>query len=211
MKFCWTPRRFWANFFSNQRLIMKIILCLIAIAFATSLHGQGAAGAIAKQRAREAVNQNNVRQGVGAPATPTQPPAGQPGRTLPADPVSKLKADLASISGSSSISAEQKKQFTANMMACARGSKKPTLATVEKFASSLSAALSGKSLEASVQSRLAQDINLALNSASLSAQRTTEIGDDVQAILQTAGQTRGAAVNIVGELKAIVAELQEAK
>lgn len=210
----WTPRCFWVNFWRNQQINMKTIFCLVVLALgvAQHCHAQGAAGAIAKQRAKEVVNQNNVRQGVGAPATPAQPPAAaQPGRPSAPDPVAKLKANLAGISGSSSVSAEQKKQLATDMMACARGSKKPELATVEKFANSLSAALSGKSLEATVQSRLAQDINLALNSASLSAQRITEIGDDVQAILQTTGQTRGTAVNVVGELKAIVAELQGAK
>lgn len=189
---------------------MKLIFCLITIALATAqqVQAQGAAGAIAKQRAKDVVNQNNVRQGVGAPAAPAQPPAAQPGRPLPPDPVAKLKADIAAITGNSAVPVELKKQFTTNLMACARGSRKPTLATVEKFAGSLSAALAGKGIEPSVQTRLVQDINLALNSASLSAQRTAEVGDDVQAILQTAGLTRGAAVNITGELKAIAAELQ---
>lgn len=190
---------------------MKTTFCLIAIALgvANQVYAQGAAGVIAKQRAHEVVNQSNVRQGIGAPAAPaTTPTAAQPGRTLPAEPISKLKADLAAIVGTSSVSADLKKQLTTNMLACARGSKKPSMAAVEKFSNSLSAALAGKSLEASVTSRLAQDINLALNSASLSAQRTTEISDDVQAILQTGGATRGVAVNVSGELKAVVAELQ---
>lgn len=181
---------------------------VLALGAAQQAHAQGAAGAIAKQRAREAVNQNNVRQGVGAPGAPATPPAAQPARPLPADPVAKLKAGLTAITGSSAVSAEQKKQLATDMLACARGSKRPSLATVEKFANSLSTALAGKSLEASVTARLAQDINLALNSASLPEKRTAEIGDDVQAILQTGGLTRGAAVNVTGELKAIVAELQ---
>lgn len=188
---------------------MKVIFCLAALAAASVALADPYS--VAKQRAKETVNQNNVRQGIGAPAAPTQPPAAQPGRQLPADPVSKLKATLTAVSGSTSVSAEQKKQLTTEMLACARGSKKPSLAAVEKFANSLSAALAGQSLEASVVSRLAQDINLAFNSASLSAQRGTEISDDVQAILQTAGQARGSAMNIAGELKAIVAELQDGK
>ena len=97
------------------------------------------------------------------------------------------------------------------MLAAARGSKKPTRAIVEKFGNSLSDALAGKSIEASVQTRLVQDINLALNSASLTPQRMTEVGDDLQAILQTAGVSRGPAVTLTGELKAIAAELQGAK
>ena len=190
---------------------MKTIFCLImvlALGVAQQVQAQGAAGYIAKQRAREVVNQSNVRQGVGAPAAPAGQTPAQPARPLPADPVAKLKASLTAITGSSAVSAEQKKQLAADMLACARGSKKPTLATVEKFANSVSTALAGKSLDATVTSRLAQDINLALNSASLPEKRTTEIGDDVQAILQTGGLTRGAAVNTTAELKAIAAELQ---
>ena len=190
---------------------MKTIFCLIAIALSMvqQAQAQGAAGYIAKQRAKEVVNQSNVRQGVAAPGAPAAPPpAAQPARPLPPDPVAKLKADITAITGSSAVSAEQKKQLATDLLACARGSKKPALATVDKFANSLSAALAGKSIEASVAARLAQDINLALNSASLSAQRGIELGDDVQAILQTAGLTRGAAVNVTGELKAVVAELQ---
>jgi len=191
-------------------LNMKTIFCVLAVVLgvAQHVHAQGAAGVIAKQRAREVVNQSNVRQGVGAPEAPTTPTAAQPARPQAADPLSKLKADLATITGSSAVSAELKKQLATNMLACSRGSKKPTRAAVEKFAESVSAALAGKSLEASVTSRLAQDLNLALNSASLSAQRTTEISDDVQAILQTGGVARASAVTVTGELKAIVTELQ---
>jgi len=190
---------------------MKTIFFLMAIALGVTqqVHAQGAAGAIAVRKAHEVVNQSNVRQGIGAPAgSATTPTAAQPGRTLPADPVSKLKADLATVAGTSAVSADLKKQLATNMLACARGSKKPSMAAVEKFANSLTGALAGKSLEPSVTARLATDINLAMNSASLPAQRTTEVSDDVQAILQTAGLARGMAVNVTGDLKAVVTELQ---
>lgn len=190
---------------------MKTFFCLIAIVLgvAPQIHAQGAVGAIAKQRAHEVVNQNNVRQGIGSPAAATAATATpQSTRPLPADPLSKLKADLQTISGGSAVSAELKKQLATNMLACARGSKKPSHTAVQKFADNISSALAGKSLEANVVARLAQDINLALNGASLSDERMTQITDDVQAILQTGGVTRGLAVNMAGELKAIVAEMQ---
>lgn len=189
---------------------MKTILCLLALSLiaAHQASAQGAVGAIAKQRAKEAVNQNNVRQGVNAPASSNPAQPGQGSQSQKADPVAKLKADIASITSASSVSAEQKKQLTATIFACARGSKKPAVATVEKFSTALADAIVGKSLESGVQSRLATDINLAVNSASLPAQRSTEIGDDVQAILQTAGLTRGAAVTAAGHLKAAMAELK---
>jgi hypothetical protein len=192
---------------------MKTIFCLFALSAMAAQPVLADAQSMAKERAKEVVNQSNVRQGIGAPAgSPggAAAAATDPGRPLPADPVAKLKADIAAISSSASVSAEQKKQLATDMLACARGSKKPSLATVQKFSNSLSGALAGKGIETPVQSRLVQNINLALNSASLSEQRLSEVGDDVQAILQTSGLTRGAAVNLVGELKAITEEIQAA-
>jgi len=186
---------------------MKTILTLVLLAFcaAQHAHAQGAAGAIAKQRAKEVVNQNNVRQGVNAPSGS---PAVTPVQPQKADPVAKLKAEIATITGRSSVSADQKKQLAATILACARGSKKPTSSAVEKFSSGLADAIVGKSIEPGVQSRLASDINLAVNSASLSAQRTTQISDDVQAILQTAGLTRSVAVSVTGNISSMMAELK---
>lgn len=188
---------------------MKTVFCLVAVilGIAPQIHAQGVA-VMAKQHARELSNQNNVRQGIAAPTAPATAATPQATRTLPTDPISKLKADLATISGGTAASAELKKQLATNMLACARGSKKPSAAAVQKFADSISNGLAGKSLEPSVVTRLAQDINLALNSGSLPDDRTTKIADDVQAILQTGGVARGQAVNTTGELKAIMAELQ---
>ena len=188
---------------------MKKIVCLLALVVvaASAAHGQGAVGAIAKQRAKEAVRESNVRQGIGAPA-PQIPPVGQSGRALPANPVAKVKADLRTIVDSAALADETRKQFAADVLACARGSHKPAAVSVEKFANGVSTALAGKGIQPSVQSRLADDINLMVNSASLSAQRTAEVADDVQAILQTAGLNCAQAVSLSAELKAVAAELQ---
>lgn len=207
----WTGRWFRASFNSQQTsvTIIKNTAAILTITLLVAASVQAGSENLVKQRAKEVVNQSNVRQGVGAPAAPApQNPQAQPGRPLPADPVARLKADIASIVEKPSVSAELKKQFATNMLAAARGSKKPTRAVVEKFGNSLCDAIVGKSIEASVQTRLVQDINLALNSASLTADRIVQVGDDLQAILQTAGVARGQAVSITGELKAIVAELQ---
>ena len=191
---------------------MKKLSTILAVVLLAAITAQAGPEIIVKQRAKEVVNQNNVRQGVGAPGAPApQNPQAQAVRPLPPDPVAKLKADIAVIVSKPSVSAELKKQFTTNLLAAARGSKKPTRAVVEKFGNSLCDALAGKAIETPVQTRLAQDINLALNSASLTPQRMTEVGDDLQAILQTAGVARGPAISITGEMKAISAELQGAK
>ena len=187
-----------------------IITTLVVVSALTAL---GDASSIAKQRAKEAASQNNVRQGVGAPPSASQRPAAQqpPGQPQKSDPLARLKADIAGIVANPSASDETKKQLATDMLACARGSNKPGEAAVQKFAASLSAALAGKSIEPSVQARLVQNINLVLNSAGLSEQRTSEVGDDVQAILQTAGVARAMAVNITRDLKAIAEELQATK
>jgi hypothetical protein len=185
---------------------------IVALAVGVALAAQADPATIAKQRAKELNNQNNVRQGIGAPASPVAPakPAPtRPAQPQPPDPVAKLKADIAAITGKPSVPAELKQQFTADLHAAARGSRKPSNAAVEKLSASLASALAGQPLESSAQSRLAQDINLALNSASLSPQRAGEIADDVQAILQTGGIARGTAAKVADDLKAIAAELRD--
>ena len=88
---------------------MKTTTTILAVAMLAAIAAQAGPETIVKQRAKEVVNQNNVRQGVGAPATPApQNPPAQPGRPLPPDPVAKLKADIAEIVGKSAVSAELK-------------------------------------------------------------------------------------------------------
>ena len=178
--------------------------------------GQGAQGAQIKQRAKELVNQNNVRQGVPPPAPPAPRPAAPAPPGTPAAPnpavlqaqnISKIKADLASLKPGSPVTREQKQQLIKDLAVAAR-SAKPSLPTVTKFVDTLAAALGENSLGEPEQERLAQNLNSVFNSKPLPAAQFDVIIADVQAILQVGGVKRPAAASIAGNLKAVGAEVR---
>src|SRR5438045_1816022 len=76
---------------------------------------------IAKKRAKELSNQNNVRQGV-TPPTQGQPLTAQPQPANPAPQpqnpaLTKLQTDLAAIQAGSTPSADQKQKLSADILA----------------------------------------------------------------------------------------------
>lgn len=202
---------------------MIIITASLTALFVQASLGQGAQADQIKRRARELNNQNNVRQGVTpptqAPAKPVVPPrVVQPAKTAPQTPASvqqqhiaRIKADLAALKAGTALTAEQKQKATANLLAAARGPKKPTTTTVSKFINDFSAALGGKALTPEQQDRLAQNFEALVNSANLATAQTDAIADDVQAVLQVAGAKRADAVTARTAAKAIAAELLKAK
>ena len=165
--------------------------------------------AIIKQRAKELRDQNNVRQGVPAPAPPQQPT--KPNATQPAalTPVAKLQADLAAIKPNSQVTAEQKQQLNRDLLALALGPKKPSPGATSKLAADMSAALAQKAPSEATRSRLVQDLNGVFNPANIQASQMQDIVSDVQAVFQTSGVPRKDAVTIADDVKAIAAELQK--
>ena len=141
---------------------MKTILALTLLGalFTEQGFGQCAQADMVKRRAKETVNQNNVRQGVPPPQAPPRPaPPVQPGATAPvvtqAHSIAKLTSDLAGFKTSTTATAEQKQQFTIDLAQSARG-RKPSLGTVKTFVDSLTTALTGATLTPEHQGRLAQ-------------------------------------------------------
>ena len=194
---------------------MKTILTL-ALLVALLTHqafGQGAQGAQAIRRAKETVNQNNVRQGVPPPAQLTPRPAlpAQPGATPPAvtqaASQAKLTADIAGFKANAAATAEQKQQFTIDMAQSARG-RKPSLGTVKQFVDSLSAALATATLTPEQQSRLAQDIEGVFNAKSFSSLQFDKTIEDTQAILEVGAVKRTTAISVAADLKAVGAEIR---
>jgi hypothetical protein len=181
---------------------------------ATHALGQGSAVMI-KNRAKETVNQNNVRQGVPPPAQP--PPGSPPGQGKPAVPavagvsqsqaIARLKTDLVNFKTGSQATAEQKQQFIKDLAVTAR-SGKPSLLTVTKFVDSLTIGLSEVSLTEDQKGRLAGNIDAVLNSKPLPASQFDAIIADVQAIMQVGSLKRTSAANIANDLKAVGAEVR---
>jgi len=189
---------------------------VLHFAFFSAAYGQGVQGAQIKQRAKELVNQNNVRQGVPPPAPAAPRPAapatlGTPVAPNPAVPqaqnISKIQTDLAALKPGSPVTAEQKQQFIKDLAVAARTTK-PSLPTVTKFVDTLAAALGENSLGEPERERLAQNLNSVFNSKPLPAAQFDAIIADVQAILQVGGVKRPAAASIAGNLKAVGAEVR---
>ena len=168
-----------------------------------------------KNRAKEVVNQNNVRQGVPPPSQPTPHPTtpapASPTTSAPVVPqaqsLAKIKADLAGFKTGSLATAEQKQQFIKDLAIAAR-STKPALPTVTKFVDSLAAGLSEASLTPDQQGRLAQNIDAVLNSKPLPATQFDALIADVQAIMQVGSVKRTSAVSLANDLKAVGTEVR---
>lgn len=191
--------------------------CLILnLALLPSAFGQGAQGALIKQRAKELVNQNNVRQSVpppappaprsAVPATPGNPAAATPA-VLQMQNISKIKADLAALKPGSPVTLAQKQQLIKDLAVAAR-STKPSLPTVTKFVDTLAAALNENILGEPEQERLAQNLHSVFNSKPLPASQFDKIIADAQAILQVGGVKRSVAVSIASDLKAVGTEVR---
>lgn len=204
---CQPPRR---------RVVRALAFLILNFALLPSVFGQGAQGAQIKQRAKELVNQNNVRQGVPPPASPAPRSAvpATPGNAaaptpavLQAQNISKIKADLAALKPGSPVTPEQKQQFIKDLAIAAR-STKPSLPTVTRFVDTLTAALGENNLGAPEQERLAQNLHSVFNSKPLPATQFDAIIADVQAILQVGGVKRPVAASIAGDLKAVGAEVR---
>lgn len=197
-----------------------LLLLLAAGVFTQQSFGQGAQADQIKRRAKDLNQQNNVRQGVAppaqAPAKPVTVPAPTTARpATPAPPatvqqqhVARMKADLASMKAGTPMTAEQKKQFTNDLLAAARGPKKPSVAAVGKFVNNFATALGGKTLDPAQQSRLAQNLEAVVNSAAMPVTQTDAIAGDVQAILEVSGAKRNDAASVAKDLKALAAELR---
>jgi len=192
---------------------VSTIACVIGLA-ASPAFGQGSA-VIIKNRAKETVNQNNVRQGVPSPAQTPPPPASTsatpPGTSTPAvspaESLARLKSDLAGFKTGSLATAAQKQEFIKHLAVAARTAK-PSLPTVKKFVDVLSDGLTEASLTTEQQGRLAQNIEAVLNSKPMPASQFEAIIADVQAILQVGSVKRAKAAEIAGALKSVGAEVR---
>jgi len=195
---------------------MKTSVAITIVSGLLAVHGYGQGSAVMiKNRAKETVNQNNVRQGVPPPSQPAPRPA-SPNQVNPAAPtpavspsqsIAKIKTDLVGFKTGSPVTAEQKQQFIKDLAIAAR-STKPSLPTVTKFAGSLTAGLSEVSLTTEQQGRLAQNIEAVLNSKPLPATQFDAIIADVQAIMQVGSLKRTSAATIANDLKAVGAEVR---
>jgi len=190
---------------------MQTVLSLIGAStlVAGSLFAQS--DVIILKRAREIRDQNNVQQGVAAPAQPAQPataPATSASPTPIQQSIARLRADLTAVKPNAQVTAAQKQQVTKDLMAVAQGANKPSQPTAANLANSLAAAFAEKPLADRDTSRLLSDLSAVLNPAKIQPAQMQAIYADIQAIFQANGMARKDAVKIVDQVKAIAAETQ---
>src|ERR1043166_219828 len=186
----------------NNILSLACVLVGIAVFVGASASAQvGGAGPIAKQRAREQVNQSNVRQGAVAPVQPQQPPPAA--TTPPVQNVSltRLQTALANYKSDGTFTPQLKQRFTNDLFAAAL-STKPAPAAASTLREDMSLVRVGKPLSATSRSRLATELDAGLNPSKYPQAKIQAIYDDIQAIFQETGADRKQAVAIVEDVKA---------
>jgi hypothetical protein len=175
--------------------VMKAFTLVMFLAGLVTATAYAGSEQIIKQRARELSNQNNVRQGVAAPV-PQQPAAAQPTtvvapRQTPQQQVlARLQSSLSGIRPESQATPQKTQQLARDLTAACFGTPKPSPATINKLAESLSAALSQKLLSNPTRNRLLQDLNAVLNPANISKSRMDDVIADIQAVFQSSGLDR---------------------
>jgi hypothetical protein len=165
---------------------------------------------LAKQRAKELVNQNNVRQGIAAPTQAPKPVATpqvvNPAAARQQQAVAKLRADIAAIKTGSAVTAQQKQQLANDLIAVADGPNKPSAASATKWAEDVSAACSEMALSDTSRGRFVQEIDAVLNPSKYPSAKMDAIFTDVQAIFQADGTKRKNAVQISEDVKALASD-----
>ncbi len=161
---------------------------------------------IIKQRAKELVNQNNVRQGVAPPTQAPAPQAANPANSRHQQALAKLRADLAAIKPNAAATAQQKQQLATDLLAIAEGPAKPTFASATKWAEDVSAACGEMTLPDASRARFVQELEAVLNPGKYPQARMEAIFTDVQAIFQADGTARRNAVKIADDVKVLAAE-----
>jgi hypothetical protein len=193
--------------------------CLLSTA--GTLLAQEVNYSIAKQQARRDVSQNDAEQQriqrEAGGANPSGAPGAAAAPAAPMDPA--LQATLSNIAGlqsdfAAAINAAgdktdpaQKISLLNNLSQAGQGAKKASANSVKKLADDLATALAGKKkLAAAQQTKLAQFVHALCNSAHLSQAQQQSLLTSVQKILTDGGASFDAAVDVVTDLKAVVAE-----
>ncbi|HTB83001.1 MAG TPA: hypothetical protein VK742_05045 [Candidatus Sulfotelmatobacter sp.] len=171
----------------------------------------------AEQQAKRASQQNDAEQqrianasGNGSAGQSSQPVPGTP----PADPIlqatlnniASLQADLAAFVGTDKPDPAQKNSLLGDMSQAAQG-KKATTDSAKELAKDLQTALTGKkSLAAAQQKQLAAFIHASFNGSHLTDAQSDKITGTAQKILTDAGVSTDAAVDIVTDMKKVIAD-----
>jgi len=192
---------------------MKHLIIVVAALSCLTATAQTGVDAIAKQRARDAANQNNNRS--------MEPPKyPQPGQARPAAPAvsatpqptpaqqafAAFQKQLLGLT--TNVTADQKSALAAGMGNVAQGPK-PSQATLTKLSDHLTTALAEcTKLTVQRKTHLAQEVGVLLNSANTAPGPKEAMIKDVESILQTGGASADNAAAVAADLKTVTDEVK---
>ena len=199
---------------------MKMMKCFLAGACLLLTAGGALAQNyyLATQQARRDSKQNDAEQqriqreaggSVGAPGAAAPAPA------APMDPalqatlknIAGLQADFAAVVAAGDKPAPEQKTALMNDLAQAGQGTKASAGSIKRVADDLLTAVAGKNkLAAAQQKLLAQKVHALFNSAHLTAALQEKLLTEVQKLLTDAGASLNDTVNLVTDLKTVVAE-----
>ncbi len=182
---------------------MKIPLAFIAIAALSAQIVLADSSSIIKQRAKELVNENNVRQGVAPPTQAPSAPNSAPTPPPQSPNLARLQADLAGLKADVPATAEQKQKLAQDLLAAAETGTKPSAEAANAMAEALASAFTQKPLSADNRKRLVTEIDAVLNPSKYPQAKMDGIFADVQAIFQANGLSRSDSVKVSNALKTL--------
>ena len=194
---------------------MKHLIIAIAALISLTASAQSGVDAIAKQRARDAANQNNNRS-IDPPApggVQARPRTVQPAvAATPLTPAQQAFANFQSrlFAVNTNTAASLKSVLAKDMAEVARGATKPSADTLSKLSDHLTTAFAETKPTLAQKTRLAQNIGVLLNSANTPPAQKEAMVKDVESILQTSGASTENAAAVAADLKTVTEELNPA-
>jgi hypothetical protein len=189
---------------------MKHLIITLATLACFTAGAQIGVDAIAKQRARDAANQNNNRvmqQSGAAPARPTGTPAVTPAPLTPGQQAySSFQSQLFAMNTNSSPA--DKQDLAQSLGKVAQGANKPSSATLSKLGDHLSTAMSEAKLTTPKKTRVAQEVAVLLNSANTPLTQKQAMIKDVQTILEAGGTSAESSAAVGTDLQTVVDEVK---
>jgi hypothetical protein len=191
-----------------------LIIAVATTAACLAMNAQTGVDAMAKQRAKDAANQNNNRSMDPNAYTGATPTAAAAAPTTPAQPMNsaqqayaRFQASVLAMHTNSTDAAKQ--QFGSNLAAVAQGANKPSSASTTKLSQSLATALAESKLTSAKKAHLAQDVAVLMNSANKTPEQTQAIIKDVRSTLEAGGVSSENASAVASGLQSAVEEIQK--
>lgn len=120
----------------------------------------------------------------------------------------KLQGDLQALKAGSQVTPAQKQKLADDLMVLAQGTTKPSQASVNELANSLTAATADSHITPKEQANLMQDVAAVMNSANIPQSEVEAVIADAQAILVSSGVSSQEVQMVVADLQAIANEVK---